>query len=316
MIIRYRYYYFVGCDLLSRIFQKYSRFDFQEFRGRNDSLINFIGTSVSSRHFSRNNEKYAHLPHDEATSQRYQDYLKSYLRCVRGVDENIGRLFDYLKEEGLWDNTVIIYSGDQGMMLGEHDYIDKRWMYEESMRMLFIVHYPNGIKPGSQSEILINNSDYGPTMLELAGGIVPEYMQGRSFKNTLEGKPEVEWRTATYYRYWMHIIHHYVPAHFGIRTKDYKLVFYYAAFYRPPEEYKNYYWEKRYKDVLSATPPAWEFYDLSKDPKELHNLYGDPGYADIISSLKAELKKQREELNETDANYPKLQKIIEENWDK
>ncbi|MFC2111680.1 sulfatase [Bacteroidota bacterium] len=296
----------------------YSQPDFgsEATRGRNDSLIHFIGTSVSNRHMSRNNERYANLPVDEATSQKYQSYLKSYLRCVKGVDDNLGRLFDYLKEEGLWDNTVIIYTGDQGMMLGEHDFIDKRWMYEESMRMPFIVHYPNGIKPGSQSEILINNSDYAPTMIELAGGKVPQYMQGRSFKNTLEGKPEADWRTATYYRYWMHIIHHYVPAHFGIRTADYKLIFYYSAHYLPPEEFKNFYWGERFKSADPPSPPAWEFYDLSIDPEELHNRYGDPEYSDIIASLKVELRKQREELNETDANYPKLQKIIEENWDK
>jgi len=126
-----------------------------------------------------------------STHLAYQKYLKDYLRCVKGVDDNLGKLFDYLKKEGLWENTVIIYTGDQGMMLGEHDYIDKRWMYDESMRMPFIV--------------------YAPTMIELAGGSTPNYMQGKSFINTLRGKQEKDWRKATYYRYWMHIIHHYVP---------------------------------------------------------------------------------------------------------
>ncbi|MFC2111704.1 sulfatase [Bacteroidota bacterium] len=300
----------------------YSQPDFgsEATRGRNDSLVNFIGTSVSSRHMYSNYVNHykidTELPEKEATSQSYQTYLKHYLRCVKGVDDNLGRLFDFLKEEGLWENTVIIYTGDQGMMLGAHDYIDKRWMYEESMRMPFIVHYPDGIKPGSRSDILINNSDYAPTMIELAGGTVPEYMQGKSFKNTLEGKPEAEWRTATYYRYWMHIIHHYVPAHFGIRTADYKLIFYYSAHYLPPEEFGNFYWSKTYHGIDPPSPAAWEFYDLSKDPEEMINRYDDPAYADIIASLKDELKKQREELNETDANYPKLQKIIQENWDK
>lgn len=106
----------------------------------------------------------------EDTHLAYQEYLKRYLRCVKGVDDNLGRLFAFLKEQGLWENTVIIYTGDQGLMLGEHDYRDKRWMNEESMRMPFIVHYPPLVKAGSRSDAIINNTDYAPTMLELAGG--------------------------------------------------------------------------------------------------------------------------------------------------
>ncbi|MEL6845405.1 MAG: sulfatase-like hydrolase/transferase, partial [Bacteroidota bacterium] len=145
-------------------------------RGRNDSLSQYVGTSVSNRHFRRNYVKFYKLEglsDAEATHRSYQEYLKRYLRCVKGVDDNLGRLFAYLKEAGLWENTVIIYTGDQGMMLGEHDYQDKRWMYEESMRMPFIVHYPAGVKAGSVSELLINNTDYAPTMIALAGGEVP-----------------------------------------------------------------------------------------------------------------------------------------------
>ena len=114
----------------------------------------------------------------------------------------------------------------------------------------------------------------------------------------------------------MHIIHHYVPAHFGIRTKDHKLIFYYSAHYLPPEEFDNFYWGKTYHGIDPPSPPAWEFYDLRKDPQELNNRYGDPEYAEIIASLKVELKKQREDLNETDVNYPNIQRIIEENWNK
>jgi uncharacterized sulfatase len=287
-------------------------------RGSSDSLINYIGTSISPRHWRRN---YVDLWVDstvtdqrEATHLAYQEYLKRYLRCVKGVDDNLGRLFAWLKEEGLWENTVIIYTGDQGMMLGEHDYQDKRWMYEESMRMPFIVHYPELIKKGRRSELLINNADYAPTMLDLAGGEVPEYMQGRSFVATLKGGKETNWRSATYYRYWMHIIHHYVPAHFGIRTLDYKLIFYYGAHYLPPEEFSNFYWGKTYEGIERHTPPVWEFYDLKKDPKELVNRYNYPDYQDIIAELKEELRRQREELNETDEKYPILQEIIKTNW--
>lgn len=287
-------------------------------RGKNDSLIHYIGTSVSDRHMYRNYVKdflndSIHGP--EATHLAYQEYLRRYLRCVKGVDDNLQIFFDYLKKEGLWDNTVIIYTGDQGMMLGEHDLQDKRWMYDESMRMPFIVHWPKVVKPGSTSDLLINNTDFAPTMIEIGGGKAPEYMQGRSFIKTLRGEQEENWRTATYYRYWMHIIHHYVPAHFGIRTKDYKLIFFYGKHYLPPSEFGKFYWAKQYYGIERETPHTWEFYDLRKDPEELHNRYNDPAYKDVIAELKAELKRQREELNETDEKYPEIQKIIEEYWD-
>ncbi|MEM6344089.1 MAG: sulfatase [Bacteroidota bacterium] len=286
-------------------------------RGRNDSLAQYVGTSVSNRHFRRNYVKFYGLEEydeDEATHLSYQQYLKRYLRCVKGVDDNLGRLFAYLKEEGLWDNTVIIYTGDQGMMLGEHDYQDKRWMYDESMRMPFIVHYPAGVKAGMVSELLINNTDYAPTMLALAGGKVPAYMQGYSFANTLMGKAETSWRTATYYRYWMHMIHHEVPAHFGLRTERYKLILYYSAHHRSEEEGRSFYWWPQYEPVKDVAPVAWEFYDLQNDPNELHNRYDDPAYQEIIAELKAELKAQRVALKETDQTYPHLQAIINQHW--
>ncbi|MDE5417523.1 sulfatase [Labilibaculum sp. DW002] len=288
-------------------------------KGKNDSLINYIGTSVSKRNMHRNYVQHYlkdSISGDDATSLAYQTYLKDYLRCVKGVDDNLGRLFDYLKEEGLWENTVIIYTGDQGMMLGEHDLQDKRWMYDESMRMPFIVHYPKGIKPNVKSDILINNTDYAPTMIELAGGSKPDYMQGESFINTLQGKAEDSWREATYYRYWMHIIHHYVPAHFGLRTKDYKLIFYYGKMYRDTSEFKDFYWSSQYEGIDRETPASWEFYDLRTDPQELNNRYNDPEYKEIISKLKLDLKTQREELNETDKNFPEINAIVEANWNK
>jgi len=288
-------------------------------RGKDNSLEHLIGTSVSGRHERRNYIQYyetGDLPPVEATHEAYQTYLKHYLRCVKGVDDNLGRLFAYLKKEGLWENTIIIYTGDQGFMLGEHDLIDKRWMYEESMRMPFIVHYPNGVEAGSQSSLLINNTDFAPTMIEMAGGEKPAYMQGMSFKKTLLGQSLSTWREATYYRYWMHMIHHEVPAHFGIRTDRYKLIFYYSAHYRDDAESKNFYWWKQYKPVKDVAPVAWEFYDLQNDPEELHNRYDDPAYQDIIAELKVKLAHQREQLNETDENFPKLQQIIETNWSK
>jgi len=231
----------------------------------------------------------------------YQKYLKRYLRCVKGVDDNVKRLVDYLKETGELENTVIIYTGDQGYFLGEHDFMDKRWMYEEAFRMPFIVHASARVKAKSINDWLINNTDFAPTILDLAGvESTPDYMQGRSFASALrgEGKPD-DWRTCTYYRYWMHLAHNLrVPAHFGIRGERYKLIFFYGC---TPKGQKQ-------------TPVAWEFYDLKKDPNEMHNQYANPEYAKRIADMKLELKRTRMDLNETDEKYPSIQKIIDSNW--
>ncbi|WP_299534391.1 sulfatase [Ulvibacterium sp.] len=314
-------------------------------RGKNDSLTRIIGSSVSRRNLIRNQAmniywndstiytKYRDAkdiePHEfekwemnqlekEYASQVYQDYLKKYLRCVKGVDDNIRRLMDYLKEEGLLENTIIVYTGDQGFMLGEHDYIDKRWMYEESMRMPFFVRYPKSIKGGIRTDAIINNTDFAPTLIELAGGKSPDYMQGKSFKSILETGEEPEnWQKATYYRYWMHLAHkHQNPAHFGIRTKDYKLIFFYGKYWVDTDD-PNATWNKKSwgNDFANHTPPAWEFYDLKKDPKEMNNAYSNPQYAEVIADLKLQLTKIRKDLNETDANYPHIQKIIDAHWE-
>ncbi|MEM9985466.1 MAG: sulfatase [Bacteroidota bacterium] len=288
-------------------------------RGSHDSLAHLVGTSVSDRHARRNYVKMYQLeklPPQEATHIAYQTYLKRYLRCVKGVDDNLGRLFDFLKEEGLWENTIIIYTSDQGMMLGEHDYQDKRWIYEESMRMPFLVHDPIGGNTGRRSSLLINNTDFAPTIIELAGGEVPDYMQGKSFMGELRGQMPTEWRAATYYRYWMHMIHHEVPAHLGLRTDRYKLILYYSAHYRSDEEGRKFYWWEQYAPVKGVAPVAWEFYDLALDPEELHNRYEDPAYQEIITELKAELKQQRETYGETDQDFPHLQAIIDQAWER
>lgn len=289
-------------------------------KGEGGKLRTEIGTSVSSRHkvrnYVNNYVEDSSLTFDQAKSLSYQTYLKDYLRCVKGVDDNLGRLFDYLKAEGLWENTIIIYTGDQGFMLGEHDLIDKRWMYEASMQMPFIIRDPRSQRLGQRTDRLINNTDFAPTMIDLAGGNAPEYMQGRSFENTLYGLPETNWRTATYYRYWMHMIHHWVPAHFGIRTKDYKLIFYYGRNYRDESEFKDFYWgteQSEYHGYLGKTPVAWEFYDLKNDPREMRNQYENPEFAGIINQLKKQLAEERDALNETDQNFPELQAIIEAN---
>lgn len=288
-------------------------------RGINDALVNVIGSSISKRgrrNYGRHYGLDPKMPDKQFTHESYQRYAKDYLRCVRGVDDNMKRLLAYLKKNNLLDNTIIIYTGDQGMMLGEHDYMDKRWMYDESMRMPLLVRYPKTIKAGTKSEWLINNTDFAPTMLAMAGVKTPSYMQGKSFQAALKGNSEPsDWRKATYYRYWMHMAHgHNNPAHFGIRTKTHKLIFFYGADFtdthggRKIERHGgNRYWKN--------TPVAWEFYDLTKDPKEMHNRYKDAGYQNVINEMKDELKKVRGELNETDERYPRLQKIIAAHWD-
>lgn len=283
-------------------------------RGYDDRLTDTIGSSVGHRNVVRNMGK--HMEIDQSISDpeykrlAYQEYLKRYLRCVKGVDDNVKRIFDYLEEEGLMENTIIVYTGDQGFMLGEHDYIDKRWMYEESMRMPFMVRYPEMIKAGLRTDAIINNADFAPTIIELAGGKVPGYMQGESFKQILAtGKEPEGWKTATYYRYWMHMAHkHNNPAHFGIRTKEYKLILFYGQDYRERPKKQAFFSE-------FETPVAWEFYDLKKDPKEMDNRYDDPEYAEIIADLKKQLKELRVELNEEDENYPEIKNVIENNWD-
>ncbi len=312
-------------------------------RGKNDSLNRIIGSSVSHRNIVRNqamniykdenyrvygnaNEilpsqhvKFEHTDEEKVyTSKVYQDYLKKYLRCVKGVDDNVKRLIDYLKEEELLDNTIIVYTGDQGFMLGEHDYIDKRWMYDESMRMPFFIRYPKSIKGGSRTDAIINNTDFAPTLIELAGGKQPEYMQGKSFKPIVEtGEEPADWPKSTYYRYWMHMAHrHANPAHFGIRTKDHKLIFFYGRYWVDTDD-PNANWNKDSwgNDFTRHTPVAWEFYDLKKDPKEMNNAYNDPYYKEDIKKLKEQLLTLREELNETDAKYPHIQKVIDVHWD-
>lgn len=313
-------------------------------RGKNDSLTRIIGSSVSHRNLIRNqpmnlykdstiyknyrnqkdikpSEYVKWTPNEQDNkhaSEVYQEYLKRYLRCVKGVDDNVKRLIDYLEAENLLENTIIVYTGDQGFMLGEHDYIDKRWMYDESMRMPFFVRYPKGLKSGIRTDAIINNTDFAPTMIELAGGKTPDYMQGKSFESILKtGEAPENWQQSTYYRYWMHLAHrHQNPAHFGIRTKDYKLIFFYGKYWVDTDD-PNATWNKDSwgNDFTNHTPAAWEFYDLKKDPKEMNNAYNDPDYKAVIADLKTQLTKLREDLNETDKNFPHIQKVIDEHWE-
>lgn len=266
-----------------------------------------MGTSVSKRNARRNMGQHMFvnpdLPEREYTRTAYQRYLKKYLRCVRGVDDNIGRLLAHLKQSGELENTVVIYTSDQGLMLGEHDYIDKRWMYDESMRMPFLVRYPGVVKPGSRSDALINNTDFAPTLLDIAQGSPLGKMQGRSFVPVLRGAEPRDWRTATYYRYWMHMAHHDNPAHYGIRTKEYKLIFFYGLPLDAAGARKK------------PTQPGWELYDLRKDPLETANVYGKAEYAGVTGKLKSELQRIKEQIGDTDERYPELMQVRRKYWD-
>ncbi|MDZ8120034.1 sulfatase family protein [Pontiella agarivorans] len=279
-------------------------------RGYKDELVSYIGTSVGRRNTRRNySQAEGHgawaktldqsRSDEQIMGDTYQIYLKAYLRCVKGVDDNLKRVIDYLKAEGLYDNTIIIYTGDQGFYLGEHDYIDKRWAYEESMRMPFIVRYPKSVKVG-RSDAMVENIDYAPTLLDFAGVNTPDYMQGRSFKGVLEtGKESADSKQSAYYHYWMHMASHDNPGHIAIRTKRYKLILFYGA----PMDADQ-----------PQTPPGWELYDLKSDPTEDNNVYDNPEYAGVIETLKEQLRTRRAELGEDDPKFP-FNKVINDFWD-
>ena len=240
------------------------------------------GTSVGKRNPRRNMGD--HMFVDDSLSEEsykreaYQRYIKKFLRCVRGVDDNIARLIAHLEQTGELDNTLIVYTADQGFMLGEHDYIDKRWMYEESLRMPFIARYPKSIPAGTTVDAICNNVDFAPTLLDFVGVSKPDFMQGRSFLPMLRGQAAPEnWPTASYYRYWMHMAHHDNPAHLGIRTADHKLIYFYGLPLDAPGAKPE------------PTPPHWELYDLAKDPREMNNVIADPAYIDIRETLQSEL---------------------------
>ncbi|WP_435274140.1 sulfatase [Psychrobium sp. nBUS_13] len=247
---------------------------------------------------------------DTVVSAAYQKYLKDYLRTVKAVDENVGRVLDYLDANDLTDNTIVIYTSDQGMMLGEHDYYDKRWIYEESIQMPFLVQYPPALADNKQYQVggvsdeLFLNIDIAPTLLDLAGINKAAAMQGSSFKAALEHPASAQGRDAIYYRYWLHMAHHTVPAHYGIRTKTHKLAFFYGL----PLDANG--------AMPAATPPYWELYDLSSDPKEMNNLYSSAQSAAIKQQLKTQLNQIKQAIGDTDEQYPSLMAVKDLHWNK
>ncbi len=226
------------------------------------------------------------LSEEELANWHYQRYIKEYLRCVASIDDNVGRMLDYLEADGVADDTIVIYTSDQGFFLGDHGWYDKRFMYEESLRMPFIVQYPREIQPRSSCDAMALNIDFAETWLDYAECPIPDDMQGRSLRSLFNGKTPNDWRTSMYYRYWMHLSHHYVAAHYGIRTERYKLIYYYGEALGTSGS------------VDESKPPEWELFDLQKDPQEMHSVYHDTAYADIVKELKTELYRLKAEAQD------------------
>ena len=207
--------------------------------------------------------------------------MQDYLRCVASVDDNVGRLLNALDTDAIADDTVVIYTSDQGFFLGDHGWYDKRFMYEESLRMPFLIRYPREIAPGSTVDAMASNVDFAPTFLDYAGLPVAAEMQGASLRPIVRGETPDGWQTSIYYRYWMHLAHHGVAAHYGVRTHHHKLIHYYG-------------------EALGTTgsiddprEPEWELFDLETDPMELHSVYDDPAYQDVVEEHTTELQRLR-----------------------
>jgi len=228
-------------------------------------------------HYEQVNEafKNANLSGEELDKWKYQRYLKDYLRVVKSVDENIGRVLDYLDENGLAENTIVVYTSDQGFYLGEHGWYDKRFIYEESLSMPLVMRYPAAVEAGQINDSLVLNLDFAPTFLDYAGVEIPAEMQGQSLRPLIEQEGVTAWRDGIYYHYYEYPHGwHSVKRHYGIRTYRYKLIHF-------------------YNDI-----DHWELYDLQEDPSEMNNLYGNPEYADIQERLHAQLKDLQEQYQD------------------
>ncbi len=210
----------------------------------------------------------ANLQGDDLIRWKYQRYIKDYLRCIAAVDDNIGRMLDYLDETGLAKNTIVIYTSDQGFYLGEHGWFDKRWIYEESLRTPFIVRWPGVVKPGSVNSDIVSNLDFAETFLDVAGCDIPGDMQGKSLVPLLKGHTPDDWRKSFYYHYYEYPAVHSVRRHYGVTTAEYKLIHFYNL-------------------------GEWELYDRKKDPQEMKSVYADPAYAGAVAELKKELARLR-----------------------
>ncbi len=206
---------------------------------------------------------------------KYNRYIKDYLRTIKSVDDGVGELLDYLDKNGLAENTIVVYTSDQGFYLGEHGWFDKRFMYEESFRTPLLMRYPKEIKPGTSISKLVQNLDFAPTFLDYAGVEIPKDIQGESFRKLVSGETG-EWRDAVYYTYYEYPSVHMVKRHYGVATERYKLMHFYY-------------------DI-----DEWEMYDLEKDPHEMKSVYNDPAYAEVQKMMHGRLAELRTKYGDSD----------------
>ena len=216
------------------------------------------------------------LKREKLALWKFDRYIKDYLSTMQSVDDGVGQMLDYLDTSGLADNTIVIYTSDQGFYLGEHGWFDKRFMYEESFRTPLLMRYPKEIKPGTTVDRLVQNLDFAPTFLDYAETAIPKDIQGISFRKLVTGELSA-WRDAIYYTYYEYPAEHMVKRHYGIRTDRYKLIHF-------------------YDDI-----DEWELYDLQEDPSEMHNLYGEKGYGQITQTLFNQLVDLQKHYNDSTA---------------
>jgi len=227
------------------------------------------------------------LTYEQAAVWKYQRFMEDYLACVASVDDNVGRVVDWLRDRGDFDDTLLMYASDQGFFLGDHGWFDKRFMYEESLRMPFLLSYPRQLTGGQTFDGIVTNVDMAQTILDAAGVAHHPRMQGRSFWPDLLGSPRQPPAEGMYYRYWEHDdVFHRAPAHYGYRTERYKLIYFYNDGLGLPGTGSFTY------------PPEWELYDLNHDPEELRNVYDDPAYLHIRDQLKVDLWQAQERLDD------------------
>ncbi len=235
----------------------------------------YVYDSISNDFLNR------HLEGNALAEFKYQRYMRDYAKVLKSLDDNVGRVLDYLEKKGMLDSTLVVYTSDQGFYMGEHGWFDKRFMYEESLSTPLVMRLPKGLEARGDIEEMVQNIDYAPTFLELAGVKPPKDMQGRSLVPLLEGKHPRDWRKSVYYHYYEYPAEHMVKRHYGVRTDRYKLIHF-------------------YNDI-----DAWELYDLKNDPHELHNLYGQPGMEKVTKQMRRELRKLQEEYDDPIRNqYP------------
>lgn len=229
------------------------------------------------------------LDYEQTALWKYQRYMEDYLAVVASVDDNVGRVIDWLRARGDFDDTLLMYSSDQGFFLGDHGWFDKRFMYEESLKMPLVVSYPAAIPAGEVHEGIVSNVDFAQSILEAAGVAAHPRMQGRSFWRDLTGAPGApEPHDGVYYRYWENDdVNHRAPAHYGYRTERFKIIYFYNDGMGLPGTSRYTY------------PPEWELYDLGLDPDELRNVYADPQYAEVREELKAQMWRQQAAVGDT-----------------